>query len=546
MDFQLSSFPLWRMVLTGKARPRRGASPTGSGSTIHQAATVRPLDRVGAARGLVWGMVLAVALHLILLLWHAPDAASRWCTAATVILSSCCLFTRISILPREERPTWFWGAISMLLWGIAHAAEIFVSHSPGASNLTVDASDFIYVASVFPLLLAFSTTREIQSLRVVFLLNCLQIALACPLAYILLYHMAMTPALAAVVMGRIYGAACVLLAVMALLRSISWLTAEERRSVRWITIFLWIYLPIEVGMDYATQHHGLKAGTLLDLLWSVPFVLTGWKAIALPVEESRATLRPDMSSMRRLIECVCPMLINAGILTLAAAVIDQHLVIGVAVIFTLFIIQGIQATVIQMNYLAGRKLLLDRELELQAANSALQELSMLDPLTAIANRRCFDAELEVAWKLSARRGEPLSLIMIDIDFFKGVNDLHGHTYGDECLIKLARVMSHHAQRPDDLVARFGGEEFVFLLPETDQAGAFVVAENLHESLRRLAIANFASPFDHRLTISVGVATALAAHDTEALSLIKAADEALYEAKTRGRNCTCVGDLELVI
>jgi diguanylate cyclase (GGDEF)-like protein len=482
-------------------------------------------------------MVAVFAMHLVVIVAAGQHgiAASRLCTAALVAVAGLCAFRRAWLLPWPERPTWLWGGSGILLWAVAHAVETFVGHSAAGSVLTVDASDFIYVCAIFPLLMAFAATRETQSLRAVFLLNCAQIGLALVLAWFMLYRMSMSPALSETVMGRIYGAACALLAVMSLLRSLCWITPEERQTLRWISVFLWTYLPIELGMDYLTQYRGLRAGTMLDLAWSVPFGLAGWSALNLPLGWEAADGRRHMGRVRLLVECACPLLLNAGIFVLAAAVMRQHIVLGLVAVASLLLIQGLQAALVQTNYLSGRLLLLDRELELRTANAALERLALRDALTGIANRRCFDAQFEAAWRSAARRREPLALLLVDVDYFKGVNDRHGHTYGDECLRSLAQVMDLQARRPGDLVARLGGEEFVFLLPDTDEGGAVALAVHLQAAIQDLAIVNEASPFDLRLTVSVGLAVWFPASGMGKAALMEAADKALYQAKNRGRN-----------
>jgi diguanylate cyclase (GGDEF)-like protein len=516
----------------------------------------RPLARQELRKVLLWAICGIFVLHLLLILFslgHAR-AVSRSCTGAIAVLASLSILDRVRRLPGRERATWFWAALGVFLWAVAHVVEIFLTQSASASNLSVDASDFIYVAAIFPLLMAFSTTRELQSLRAVFLFNCAQILLACFLAYVLLYRMVMAPTAAETVMGKIYGVACSMLAVMSLMRSFTWATEEERRCVHWISVFLWTYLPIELGMDYLTGYRGLQAGTLLDLAWNIPFAVTGWGVLTLPlpesgeadsaelVKEQAATERRKASRGRLLVECLCPMLINAGIFALAAAVMAQHMVLGIASLFALLLIQGAQAAVVQMNYLAGRELLLEREQALQVANEALADLALMDPLTGIANRRRFTTALDAAWRQAAREHRPVSLLMVDVDFFKAVNDHHGHPYGDACLIQVARVLGRQVHRAGDLVARVGGEEFVLLLPETDAAGAAAVAENVHQAIRELAIANTASPFGCLLTVSIGIAACVhgpqgANTGTEATprQLFEAADKALYSAKTQGRN-----------
>ena len=507
---------------------------------------VTPSDRDRFAGILTYAMWSVVGAHALLLLavHPSPIAASRFLTAAIPILAGAACIWRARRLPPHERPIWLWCSAGLLLWAIAHIVETVFGHSSAASSLTADASDFIYLTGTFPLLIALSTTRETESLRAVLAFNMAQIGLALILSYALLYTMPMSPQAATTVMGRIYGAACILLAVMALLRAFTWATREERQSVRWLCFVLWMYLPIEIGMDYGSARWNLHAGTLFDLLWSVPFFLGGWQALHLPLPGAEPEARTYRSRARLLVEALCPMLIGVGLFALAASVTRQHPVLGLSAIFFLFAIQGTQAALVQLNYLDGRNLLLEREQDLREVNAVLRQMSMEDPLTHIANRRRFEADLEHCWRRAARKRQPVALLMIDVDFFKGVNDLHGHSYGDECLVKIARMMKEHARRPDDIVARVGGEEFVLLLPDTDSAGAEAVAARLQQGVRDLGVINQASPFDKKLTISIGIGSVmqpLAGVDPAAL--VDCADEALYAAKHQGRNCTCARTLD---
>ncbi|HEY1986761.1 MAG TPA: GGDEF domain-containing protein [Terracidiphilus sp.] len=421
---------------------------------------------------------------------------------------------------------------------------MLLGRSVAASNLAVDPSDFIYLASTFPILLALSTTRETESLRAVFVLNCAQVALALGLTYVLLFDMSMPPEQASTVMGRIYGVCCTLLAVMAVLRGLTWATREERKCIHWISIFLWTYLPVELGMDYASLRWNLRAGSLLDLFWSVPFLITGLMALQTTGGSRETEQRARLGRGRLLVEALCPMLMTAGMFALAASITRQHPIFGLGAIFFLLLIQAVQAAIMQLNYLIGRNQLLDREQDLRSANAALQQMSLEDPLTGIANRRRFVPELENAWRRAVRKQQPLTLLMLDVDFFKGVNDLHGHAYGDECLIAIARIMAHHARRPDDVVARLGGEEFVLLLPHTETDGATAIASRLQESINELGRVNLASPFDKRLTVSIGIGSARNPRaGVDPMVLVDCADQALYEAKGAGRNKTCLRTLD---
>jgi diguanylate cyclase (GGDEF)-like protein len=514
-------------------------------SSIETSIDLRLTQRAQFAKVLTYGMVSVVVLHAALLavVRVHPIAPSRICTAAVAVLAGLCAVWRAQGLPQRERYPWRWASTGVMLWALAHLVETFISQSVSASNLAVDPSDFIYFTALFPVLLALSTTRETESLRAVFILNCAQIALALLLSYVLLYRMSMPQAAAATVMGRIYGAACALLAVMALLRIFTWATEEERQCVRWLCAFLWIYLMVELGMDYATLRWGLKAGNFFDLAWSVPFVIAGWQALRLPMRGTDSGPRIQPGRGRLIVEALCPMLITAGIFALAASITGQHPGLGLSAIFLLLAIQATQSAAVQLNYLTGQNLLLEREQELRTAVSALEELSLQDSLTGIANRRRFDAALGEGWRRALRKQQPIALLMIDVDFFKAVNDLYGHATGDQYLVTLAKTLDLHARRPDDLAARVGGEEFALLLSDTDEAGAATIAKRVQEAVTLLDEVNEASPFDGRLTVSIGIAASRPMPGMERFALMDAADQALYQAKGQGRNRICMRALE---
>ena len=198
---------------------------------------------------------------------------------------------------------------------------------------------------------------------------------------------------------------------------------------------------------------------------------------------------------------------------------------------------GIGATVVILCGLTiGLALLFGRELTRRASVEAeLAHLSQTDGLTELPNRRRFDEVLAHAWRSSRRTGKPLSLLIVDADHFKRYNDRYGHAVGDAVLKGLAQCLAGSVHRPNDLVARVGGEEFGLLLPDTDGSGALRVAKEVHARIAGLGIAS-AGIGAGAVTVSIGVAE-MSECDGDELDLYRHADEALYAAKAKGRNRT---------
>ncbi|WP_337075322.1 sensor domain-containing diguanylate cyclase [Aeromonas veronii] len=169
----------------------------------------------------------------------------------------------------------------------------------------------------------------------------------------------------------------------------------------------------------------------------------------------------------------------------------------------------------------------------------LDQLAKQDPLTGVANRRHFNIELERALVHSQQHGAPLSLILIDVDYFKRFNDHYGHQVGDMCLKEVAQALNRAVRTPSDLVARYGGEEFVLLLPNTDRQTASSVAKRLQDGLASLQLEHLASDVAPWVTVSQGIATLLPGES--ASQLLERADQALYRAKELGRNQFCVAE-----
>ena len=176
---------------------------------------------------------------------------------------------------------------------------------------------------------------------------------------------------------------------------------------------------------------------------------------------------------------------------------------------------------------------------LLSENVALRELTLMDSLTGIANRRGFDERLEREWQRAQRGKTPLAVVLADVDCFKAYNDSLGHPAGDRCLGEVAAILTRQVHRPGDLVARYGGEEFVVLLPSVTTRGALLVAERMRHAVEGLRIRHPASTVADFITVSAGAASIRPEAGSASQELLEVADHMLYQAKEGGRN-RCAG------
>jgi diguanylate cyclase (GGDEF)-like protein len=176
-----------------------------------------------------------------------------------------------------------------------------------------------------------------------------------------------------------------------------------------------------------------------------------------------------------------------------------------------------------------------KERLLREQAKSLRGLAFIDSLTGIANRRRMDEYLSDEFKRAKRNHSPLSIVMLDIDYFKQFNDTYGHQSGDFCLQRVANVIKATLHRPADLVARYGGEEFAIILPDTSFAGAAALAEELRKIIQGLSIPHESSLVAPHITLSIGISKAQSYDNISEATLLSQADQALYQAKSQGRN-----------
>ncbi|MGA7777005.1 MAG: sensor domain-containing diguanylate cyclase [Paraburkholderia sp.] len=194
------------------------------------------------------------------------------------------------------------------------------------------------------------------------------------------------------------------------------------------------------------------------------------------------------------------------------------------------LIAALDLTIIALARLFSEQL--KRRLEVE---EALRVLARTDGLTGLNNRRTFEEHAEREWLITQRTGRSLSILLIDVDNFKGFNDLYGHSAGDDALMAVASCIDGNVRRPGDIAARYGGEEFAVLLPDTNELGAAMIAEHIRAAVQALELRHVASAH-HVLTISVGIASTAIQRFAGYRAFVNAADTTLYEAKDAGRNC----------
>jgi diguanylate cyclase (GGDEF)-like protein len=237
----------------------------------------------------------------------------------------------------------------------------------------------------------------------------------------------------------------------------------------------------------------------------------------------------------------------SAILFLTSMAKDEDLAHGIAVGGDDYLMKPVSEVVLEAKVRAMRRLVdMQRSLvgvshKLNAANRELQRLATTDGLTGIANRRMFDELARREWRRCVRVKRPMSLVMVDVDHFKAYNDTYGHQAGDDCLKAVAAQVARAAPRASDLAARYGGEEFVLVLGDTTLDGANWVANNIRQHVDDLGMTHNASPLRH-ITVSCGVASMTPYDGLPLETLLNAADNAMYRAKTLGRNrVVCAGE-----
>jgi diguanylate cyclase (GGDEF)-like protein len=315
-----------------------------------------------------------------------------------------------------------------------------------------------------------------------------------------------------------------LLAVAALVRWHASDDAGERALFGTLSAYQLVY----TALIFCNNHFlagdpsfGPEQSSIITIAFALLGALAAWRG-RLPL----AARRPG-AALVRAVHSASPLVLALALLILSLFMIRVDFAAGTAGVLLAVLGHGLRTTLVQVRHIERGEILQRERYELQA-------IAWTDALTGVGNRHFLDHALDRAMRRARRSARPLSVLMIDIDHFKGLNDRYGHPAGDVCLREIARTLRQALARPDDVLARYGGEEFIALLPDVDGAGALVVAERLRAAVETLRIEHAGSPCGI-VTVSVGVSSVVRLEGAATAWLVEAADAALYDAKRAGRN-----------
>jgi diguanylate cyclase (GGDEF)-like protein len=432
------------------------------------------------------------------------------------------------------RLRWLMVALGLWVGVLSFVLTLYQASFLRASDGIAGLQDVTLLLRGVPFLIAVSLSKRERS-PVFVRLDFAQAILAVCLSFVALLFAFPTPGggyapvSSLLAMDRV-AAANVLIALASTVRLFASSDLEERRFFRLLCGFLWMNALVTGFVNFeAVRIWQVSPGSPWLALGDLPVL--GLAILACLPGGPRPAFQPK-SNRGIFAETASSFLFPMWVFLMAASIVPNHLYLGMSCVVLTFLLYGLRSTIVQTRYLAVQE-------ELRDANDRSRDQAMLDGLTGIPNRRSFDVTLSREWKRAKRSGQPLALLMIDIDHFKKLNDAFGHPTGDACLTTLAGLLQTGLGREVDFAARYGGEEFGVLLVDTDVEGARTVAEGLRRTIARhqFTYKDVTAP---RMTVSIGIASvvpgsaAWGAMD-QVTTLIEMADKALYRAKRRGRN-----------
>ena len=467
-----------------------------------------------------------------------PNAASYpFLILAPALSCAACLYCAVTA-SSHARTGWLLFAIALFLWTAGISLSCWEDAAEHVPQAVAWFSDFSYFLYGVPLLLILSLPATAERVILFLWLDAIQVTFTACLIYVDLFgalpflHLQLRPVPSTLLVST-YNAENILLAAFATLRL---LTLSDRGAVRsryaLLTAFLWTYAVFAGVYNILYARIVLSAQKpmgLLDVLVPLPFVLLTIAILAPRNNHAASVPAREGTPMEVFLDSANPILYTLTLLALGIFTLRNHFRLGVLSIVIALCIYVIRAAVIQIRYLTAQR-------DLSRARDSLETLSQQDPLTGIPNRRCFEQTFNHEWDRAYRAQAPLSLLFIDVDHFKSINDRYGHPYGDTVLRAIATAIQSSLPRSGDLVARYGGEEFVIILPASGREASAVIGTRILEAIRNLHLP------EGPVTVSVGAATSQPHLAGSKDLLVAAADQALYLAKHHGRNRLELADI----
>ncbi|MFT4114968.1 GGDEF domain-containing protein [Silvibacterium sp.] len=513
------------------------------------------LESTFTTRGPVsWRRVFPAAAGLLILHWfslHMPAYPAAMVNdtllAGMPVLAIFLLYRRMPDLrPSLRLNAWlfafglaFW-AVGMVLFSIS---DVTRRPEPHYETLAI-LSDFIYgVPALLAVTLTLEDRGEASGFDVFVLLDMLQVGLAALLAYV---HAFDGPFSAhpfqSIPVPRLihyYNLENLVLALVALLRAVTFPRGSLKRTFFGLVAgFLWLYASCAALYNYfemQTPITNLWHNVIVDLPWIA--LCSGLLVLCFPEERQPVVSAPSGRRHAIFLENSIAILFCLVVLGLGSSLMQRHFPFGFGAVALALMLYGARAAVQQSHYVRAQQ-------KLAEARDRLEALSLEDALTRVANRRRFDQVLEESVARSRRTESPLSLLMLDIDHFKLLNDHYGHRVGDACLVRIAHAIQLSLNRVGDLPARYGGEEFAVVLPDTTDLGAQQVASRIRAAVRSLDI-RYEEGKSRCVTVSIGVATCDMPGFIRPSEMVEAADQALYLAKQNGRDRVEVAEMALL-
>lgn len=458
--------------------------------------------------------------------WDDPISYSLFLVVSVWATLVCALETRSGSV--RKRRSWALLGAGFLLWAVANIFAAYIDVIVHGPSTIASWDDFFFFFSGVPFLLAISSPEDTRAFSLFFWLDVLQAGVVGCLTYMAVFrtvpfsHATALP-ISVQRMVWLFAIEAIVLAVLCLARwAVSPTGTQERRFYRILGLYLWGSLIFQTIYNYLILKY--NTGGAWDILTDLPFCIFVVAASFPRREEPDMALRPHRRSSLVVVDYARPVLLGLALVALSTMVIRAHFALATTIIFGSFVVYGMRSAVLQSRFVEAQE-------ELEKARDRLEQLALLDGLTGVANRRCFDQRYDAEWKRAQRTRLALSFLLIDIDHFKKLNDTYGHLVGDECLIKVAQTLRSALSRPGDMLARYGGEEFVALLPDTDAVGARNVAERLQTAVAQM------EPHpgvQEQITVSIG-GTTWDSTPVNAEQVVEVADRALYQAKQNGRN-----------